>query len=149
VRTRNVRGIRHLLADADLIVAGAPVIAFRLPTDAMRQRILANERDAPTAPVGKQDWGERRRCREPRRRETAVPGDGGAGKAARLSVAVLTRSVSVAFDHVRAAQWPVMAHTARISSLLTLSVRCTTADRRRIDRIPPESRPPTGSITVR
>jgi len=69
-----------VLADADLIVADAPVIAFRLPTDAMRQRILANERDAPTAPVGKQDWGGRRPCREPRRRETAVPGDGGAGR---------------------------------------------------------------------
>lgn len=39
-----------MVADADLIVAGAPVIAFRLPTDAMRQSILANERDAPTAP---------------------------------------------------------------------------------------------------
>jgi hypothetical protein len=35
-----------VLADADLIVAGAPVMAFRLPTDSMRERIAEN----PQAP---------------------------------------------------------------------------------------------------
>lgn len=35
-----------LLADADLVVAGAPVIAFRLPTDEM----LASARNDPGAP---------------------------------------------------------------------------------------------------
>ena len=39
-----------VIADADLIVAGAPVLGFRLPTDAMRQSIETSERDAPTAP---------------------------------------------------------------------------------------------------
>ncbi len=34
------------LADADLIVAGAPVIAFRLPTDTIRASI-AGDREAP------------------------------------------------------------------------------------------------------
>ena len=38
------------IADAELIVAGAPVLGFRLPTDAMRRSVLTSERDAPTAP---------------------------------------------------------------------------------------------------
>ena len=38
------------LASADLIVAGAPVFGFRLPTDGIRQRILQDEADAPTPP---------------------------------------------------------------------------------------------------
>ena len=37
-----------VLADADLIVAGAPVIAFRLATDSMRERI-AEERTRPAS----------------------------------------------------------------------------------------------------
>jgi hypothetical protein len=39
-----------LLADADLIVAGAPVIAFRLATDSMRERIAEDAEDAPSKP---------------------------------------------------------------------------------------------------
>ena len=35
-----------VLADADLIVAGAPVIAFRLETEAMRQKIEENPAEA-------------------------------------------------------------------------------------------------------
>lgn len=35
------------LAEADLIVAGSPVFAFSLPTEAMRQRILQSETDGP------------------------------------------------------------------------------------------------------
>ena len=38
------------LADADLIVAGAPVLAFSLPTDAMRDSVAKTEADAPTPP---------------------------------------------------------------------------------------------------
>lgn len=38
------------LADADLVVAGAPVIGFRLPTDAVRDRVAVDETDAPTPP---------------------------------------------------------------------------------------------------
>jgi hypothetical protein len=36
------------LADADLIVAGAPVLGFRLPTEEMRQSVLRTERNAPS-----------------------------------------------------------------------------------------------------
>jgi hypothetical protein len=36
-----------VVAGCDLVVAGAPVMAFRLPTDAMRDRLLAEHRDAP------------------------------------------------------------------------------------------------------
>ena len=39
-----------VLADADLVVAGAPVLGFRLPTEAMRQSVLSSERDAPVPP---------------------------------------------------------------------------------------------------
>jgi hypothetical protein len=39
-----------VLADADLIVAGAPVIAFRLATDSMRDRIAEDADDAPSKP---------------------------------------------------------------------------------------------------
>jgi hypothetical protein len=39
-----------VLADADLIVAGAPVIAFRLETEAMRQKIEESAVDAPREP---------------------------------------------------------------------------------------------------
>ena len=39
-----------ILADADLIVAGAPVIAFRLATDSMRERISEDADDAPSKP---------------------------------------------------------------------------------------------------
>jgi hypothetical protein len=39
-----------VLADADLIVAGAPVIAFRLATDSMRERIAEDAHDAPRSP---------------------------------------------------------------------------------------------------
>ena len=35
------------LAEVDLVVAGAPVLGFRLPTDDMRQSILRTERRAP------------------------------------------------------------------------------------------------------
>ena len=38
------------LALADLIVAGAPVFAFGLPTEGMRERILHDEADATTPP---------------------------------------------------------------------------------------------------
>ncbi len=38
------------IADADLIVAGAPVLAFSLPTDAMRDSVATSEADAPTPP---------------------------------------------------------------------------------------------------
>ena len=38
------------LADADLIVAGAPVLAFSLPTDAMRDNVAKSEAGAPTPP---------------------------------------------------------------------------------------------------
>ena len=39
-----------VLADADLIVAGAPVIAFRLATDSMRKNIANDAHDAPRQP---------------------------------------------------------------------------------------------------
>jgi hypothetical protein len=39
-----------ILADTDLIVAGAPVIAFRLATDSMRSRIAEDADDAPREP---------------------------------------------------------------------------------------------------
>jgi flavodoxin len=38
------------IADADLIVAGAPVLAFSLPTDAMRDSVATSEVGAPTPP---------------------------------------------------------------------------------------------------
>ena len=38
------------IADADLIVAGAPVLAFSLPTDAMRDSVASSEVGAPTPP---------------------------------------------------------------------------------------------------
>jgi flavodoxin len=38
------------IADADLIVAGAPVLAFSLPTDAMRDNVAKTEADAPIPP---------------------------------------------------------------------------------------------------
>jgi hypothetical protein len=38
------------LASADLIVAGAPVFGFSLPTDTMRSTIARDEADAPTPP---------------------------------------------------------------------------------------------------
>lgn len=38
------------LAHADLIVAGAPVLGFSLPTDAMRDSVAKGEADAPTPP---------------------------------------------------------------------------------------------------
>ena len=38
------------LAEAELIVAGAPILGFRLPTEAMRQSVLTSERNAPTPP---------------------------------------------------------------------------------------------------
>jgi hypothetical protein len=38
------------LAAAELIVAGSPVFAFGLPTEAMRKNILRSEADAPTPP---------------------------------------------------------------------------------------------------
>jgi hypothetical protein len=38
------------LAGADLIVAGSPVIGFKLPTDKMRESVRANPGPAPTAP---------------------------------------------------------------------------------------------------
>ena len=38
------------IAGADLIVAGAPVLGFRLPTEAMRQSVVTSERNAPTPP---------------------------------------------------------------------------------------------------
>jgi len=39
-----------VIADADLIVAGAPVIAFRLATDSMRKRIADGAPEAPSRP---------------------------------------------------------------------------------------------------
>jgi hypothetical protein len=39
-----------VLANADLIVAGAPVIAFRLATDSMRESIAEDVHDAPSKP---------------------------------------------------------------------------------------------------
>jgi hypothetical protein len=39
-----------VLGDADVIVAGAPVIAFRLTTDSMRERIAEDAKDAPSEP---------------------------------------------------------------------------------------------------
>ena len=42
--------IGDVIADADLIVAGAPVLAFSLPTDAMRDNVAKTEADAPTPP---------------------------------------------------------------------------------------------------
>lgn len=41
---------REVLADADLVVAGAPVIAFSLPTEAMRTKLAADPGKAPTPP---------------------------------------------------------------------------------------------------
>ena len=38
------------IAEADLIVAGAPVLGFRLPTEAMRQSVVSSARNAPTPP---------------------------------------------------------------------------------------------------
>lgn len=38
------------IANADLIVVGAPVLGFRLGTDAMRERIARSEADAPVPP---------------------------------------------------------------------------------------------------
>lgn len=38
------------LADVDLVVAGAPVLAFSLPTDAMRNSVATTEAHAPTPP---------------------------------------------------------------------------------------------------
>jgi hypothetical protein len=38
------------IADADLIVAGAPVLAFRLPSDTIRESLAANPGKAPTPP---------------------------------------------------------------------------------------------------
>ena len=42
--------IGSVLADADLIVAGAPVIALRLETESMRERIEKDAGDAPREP---------------------------------------------------------------------------------------------------
>ncbi len=39
-----------VVAEADLIVAGAPVLGFRLPSDAIRDSIATGERNAPTPP---------------------------------------------------------------------------------------------------
>ena len=41
---------REALESADLIVAGAPVFGFSLPTENMRERILRDEADAATPP---------------------------------------------------------------------------------------------------
>jgi hypothetical protein len=38
------------IADADLIVAGAPVLAFSLPSDRMRDSVARSEAGAPTPP---------------------------------------------------------------------------------------------------
>ena len=38
------------LVDADLIVAGAPVLGFKLPTDKMREGVRANPGKAPAPP---------------------------------------------------------------------------------------------------
>lgn len=40
----------EVLADADLIVAGAPVLAFSLPSDMIRNSIATGEKDAPSRP---------------------------------------------------------------------------------------------------
>ena len=52
-----------VLADADLIVAGAPVIAFRLANDSMRQKIADDAGDAHDKPdlthPSMRDWLER------------------------------------------------------------------------------------------
>jgi flavorubredoxin len=40
----------EVIADVDLIVAGAPVLAFSLPTDAMRDSVAKSEAAAPTPP---------------------------------------------------------------------------------------------------
>lgn len=39
-----------VLADVDLLVIGAPVIAFRLATDEVRERLADDEHDAPAPP---------------------------------------------------------------------------------------------------
>ena len=39
-----------VLADTDLLVVGAPVLAFRLATDQMRESLVDSENDAPTPP---------------------------------------------------------------------------------------------------
>ncbi len=39
-----------VIADADLLVVGAPVIAFRLATDKMRESLAHSEDDAPAPP---------------------------------------------------------------------------------------------------
>jgi flavodoxin len=38
------------VAEADLIVAGAPVLGFSLPSDQMLESVARSERDAPTPP---------------------------------------------------------------------------------------------------
>lgn len=38
------------IADANVIVAGAPVLGFSLPSDQMRESVARSERDAPTPP---------------------------------------------------------------------------------------------------
>ncbi len=40
----------EVVADADLIVAGAPVLAFSLASDAMRDSVAKSEASAPTPP---------------------------------------------------------------------------------------------------
>jgi hypothetical protein len=40
----------ELVAEADLIVAGAPVLGFSLPSDKMRQSVASSEAGAPTPP---------------------------------------------------------------------------------------------------
>jgi flavodoxin len=42
--------IGDVIVDADLIVAGAPVLAFSLPTDAIRDNVAKTEAGAPTPP---------------------------------------------------------------------------------------------------
>lgn len=42
--------VPEAIADADLIVAGAPVLGFSLPTDAMRDSVASSEAGAPTPP---------------------------------------------------------------------------------------------------
>ena len=44
------QAVRAAVADADLLVAGAPVIAFGLPRDAMRDQISAGGEKAPRPP---------------------------------------------------------------------------------------------------
>lgn len=39
-----------VVAEADLIVAGAPVLGFRLPSDSIRASIATSEREAPAPP---------------------------------------------------------------------------------------------------